>query len=304
MLYLKKIQKYLKDPVKIGIYFVQHYLHGMCSDETFLKILYKDSVGKPLDLKNPTTFNEKLQWSKLHDRKDVYTVMVDKYAAKQYVAERVGDRYVIPTLGVWDKFDEIDFEKLPDQFVLKTNHDCGGVIICKDKSQLDVKAAKKKLNRALKRNYFWHTREWPYKNVRRRIFAEEFMQDSRFDVLTVYKIFNFSGQPKIIQVILNDKTPQETVDYFDTDWNLLDLRQYFRNSECPLSKPDCLDEMLELAHALSKDKPGFLRTDFYEIDGKIYFSEFTFFSDAGLGRFDPEEWDTVLGSWLELPDQV
>lgn len=303
--FLQKAFKYLKNPRKIILLVNSKGLGWLFSDKFIVKCAYKEYTGKKLDLKNPQTFNEKLQWLKLYNRKSEYTAMVDKYEAKKLVAEQIGEEYVIPTLGVWDKFDDIDFDDLPDQFVLKTTHDSGGLIICKDKSKLDKQAAKNKLQKSLKRNYFWYLREWPYKNVKPRIIAEKFMKDSFHPdepSLLVYKIMCFHGQPKIIQAIQGDKTKEESIDYFDCDWNRLSLRQNFPNSKNPLAKPQSLEEMLAFAAKMSKGVP-FLRVDFYEIEQKPYFSEFTFFSDAGIAKFEPEEWDYTLGSWIELPNR-
>ncbi len=259
-------------------------------------------MKKELNLENPQTFNEKLQWLKLYDRKPEYTVMVDKYAAKRYAAERIGEKYIIPTLGVWDRFEDVDFDLLPDQFVLKCTHDSGGLVVCKDKSMLNRTQAEKKISKSLKRNFYLRCREWPYKDVPPRILAEKYMQDRDFEVLNVYKIFNFDGVPKLIQVIQGDKTKNESIDYFDTAWNKLELRQNFPNSKKALPKPDTLEEMLTLARKLSAGH-SFLRTDFYEVNGAVYFSEFTFYSDAGFVPYKPEEWDYKLGSWLTLPSE-
>lgn len=272
------------------------------SDKLYLEIIYKLMLGKRLNWDNPTTFNEKLQWLKLYDRRPEYTTMVDKYAVKEYVANVIGEEYIIPTLGVWNKFEDIDFDALPDKFVLKCTHDSGSICICKNKESFDIKSAKKVLVHGLKRSLFYHAREWPYKNVPHRIIAEQFMQDGDKENLPVYKIFNFGGEPKIIQVIQDDKTPKESIDYFDTEWNRLDLRQNFPNSEIPLEKPKMLEEMLELAKKLSVGFP-FIRTDFYTINGKIYFSEYTFYSDAGFAKFTPDSWDETLGSWISLPEK-
>lgn len=270
-------------------------------DRICLKLLFKARTGKKLNLDNPQTFNEKLQWLKLYNRKPEYTQMVDKCEAKKHVAERIGDEYIIPTLGVWDRFDQIDFDALPDRFVLKCTHDSGGLIICRDKATLDKKKAKAKIERSLKKNYYWASREWPYKNVRPRIIAEQYVEDNfGTDSLPVYKIMTFGGVPKIIQTIQNDKMPNESIDYFDADWNLLDLRQNYPNSEKPFDRPEKLEEMLSLAKTLSQGLP-FLRVDFYQVKGKVYFSEYTFYSDTGLATFDPPEWDETLGEWIQLP---
>ena len=271
-------------------------------DKVYISLKYRMRIGKFPNLKNPKTFNEKLQWLKLYNRKPEYTTMVDKYEVKKYVADLIGEEYIIPTLGVWDSFDDIDFDALPDQFVLKCTHDSGGLVICRDKSKLDKEAAKKKIEACLKTNYYWQGREWPYKNVKPRIIAEEYVADPANpgqSSLWVYKIMTFGGKPKIIQAIQGDKTSSETIDYFDTAWNLLEIRQNFPNSEQPLEKPQSLDRMLSLAEHMSGEQP-FLRVDFYEVNGSPIFSEFTFFSDSGMAAFHPEEWDKKLGDMIKL----
>ena len=192
---------------------------------------------------------------------------------------------------------------MPNQFVLKTNHDSGTVIICKDKKTFDVDAARKRINKKIHHNYYYAGREWPYKNVNPKIIAEKYMQDKNSDSLNVYKIFDFNGNPTLIQTIQNDKTPDETIDYYDINWELLDLRQNFPNSDHPLPRPETLDEMLYLARILSVGF-AFIRTDFYTINGKVYFSEFTFYSDAGFASFEPKEWDLKLGALIQLPPKT
>lgn len=269
-------------------------------DEKYLKYLFEKRMGYIPDLKKPRTFNEKLQWLKIHDRRSEYTNMVDKYEFKKYIAGIIGEQYVIPTIGVWDSVDAIEWDKLPEQFVLKCTHDSGSVAICRNKEEFDSREIKEKFSLALSHNYYWSCREWPYKNVKPRIIAEEYMEEEGFKVLNVYKIFNFNGKPRLIQVIQDDKTLEETIDYFDTQWNRLELRQNYPNSKKSLPCPEQLDEILELAEKLSQGIP-FVRTDFYIINGKIYVSEFTFYSDAGMAKFHPTEWDYVLGDYILLP---
>ncbi|MBQ1236117.1 MAG: glycosyl transferase [Oscillospiraceae bacterium] len=297
---LKTIKCFLKKPELIVGALGSKGLLNWMPDRMYLSLMFRLNLGYWPDFDNPKTFNEKLNWLKLYDRKPEYTRMVDKYAVREYIAEKIGEEYLIPLVGgPWNSADEIDFDALPEQFVLKTTHDSGGVVICRDKASFDVKAAKRKLNWHLKREYFWGKREWPYKNVKPRIIAEKYMQDRDSVNLPVYKIMCFNGEPKIFQTIQNDKTPEESIDYFDTDWNLLRLRQNFPNSEVPMAKPETLAEMLALAGKLSAGH-AFLRTDFYNINGKTYFSEITFYSDAGFAKFEPETWDNTLGEWIEL----
>ena len=292
------LKYYLKHPKQIYGFFASRGMLNWVSDKAYLKMVYKNSFGKKLNLKNPQTFNEKLQWLKLYNRKDIYTAMVDKYQVKKLITDKIGADYIIPTINVYDKFEDINLDELPNQFVLKCTHDSGGLVICKDKSCLDLEKAKKKIKKSLKVNYFWLSREWPYKNVKPRIIAEEFVGEIS-NSLVVYKVFCFNGTAKIIQVIQGDKTKQESIDYFDDNWNLLDLRQNYPNSLEHLPKPQLLDEMLKLSGELSKGYP-FLRVDWYIVNNKLKFSEFTFYSDSGLSKFYPDEWDLKLGEMIKL----
>ena len=273
---------------------------GLIPTKIWISYRFKKKMGYPMDWKNPKTFNQKLQWLKVYDRRPLYTTMVDKYAAKEYVANIIGEEYIIPTLGVWDDFDEIDFDTLPDRFVLKCTHDSGGLAIVRDKADFDKKHARKQFKIALKRNPYSVTREWPYKNVPPRIIAETYMQDGETPCLPVYKFFCFWGKATLVQVVQNDKTPSETVDYYDRDWNKLELRQKFPNSIGTLQKPVLFEKMLEIADVLAQVKKNFLRVDLYSINGKIYFSEFTFFSDSGSAVFTPDYWDEKLGNLIDL----
>ena len=277
---------------------------NMPDDEYIIK-LFKAMMKKNLNLKDPQTFNEKLQWLKLYDRKPEYTTMVDKYAVKQYVADKIGEEYIIPTLGVWNHFDEIDFNKLPNQFVLKCTHDSGGLIICKDKSRLDLKAAKKKLERCLKRNFYYSGREWPYKNVKPMIIAEKFMEDNE-DVadlgLIDYKFFCFNGIPKFAYVARGAaKAFKSKINMMDLDWKAMPFQRtdHPQFKEIP-EKPINFSKMIEFSKVLSKDIP-FVRVDFYEINSRLYFGELTFFPGSGYIPFNSEEWDYKLGEWIKLP---
>lgn len=274
-------------------------LKGM-DDRKYLQKLYYAKMGRVLNLNEPSTFNEKMQWLKLNDRKPIYTQMVDKYEVKKFVGERIGYEHVIPSLGIYKRYDDIDFSRLPGRFVLKCTHDSGGLIIVRDKRKMDHAAAKKKLERSLKRNYFYYGREWPYKDVQPRILAEKYVEDAAMAELNVYKIFCFAGKPELIQVIQGDKTSHESIDYFDTGWRMMDLRQNFPNSLSHLKRPNNLEEMLSLAEKLSGGHP-FLRIDFYSVEEKVFFSEFTFYSDSGMAEFNPEDWDERLGRLIVLP---
>ena len=269
--------------------------------DTFLKTMYKIKTGKELNLENPVLYNEKLQWLKLYDHRPEYTTMVDKYSVKQFVAERIGNKYVIPLLGVWESVKDIDFDSLPDRFVLKTTHDSGAVIICKNKKVFDINSAKKRLKYFLKRNYYDCNREWPYKNVKPRIIAEAYMEDSTHGELRDYKFFTFGGVPKVLYIAQGRGTNGETVaDFFDMDFNHLDLKIDHEMAVIPPEKPKCFEEMKRLAAILSGDTPQ-LRVDFYEVDGKVYFGEMTFFHCSGFEKFHPEEWDKIFGDLVKLP---
>ena len=297
--FMNKLKKLIKDPLIIPkIIFLNRNTKNM-SDERYLRKYYYYRTGLKLDLDNPERFNEKMQWLKLHDRKDVYTEMADKFSVKEIVCKRAGAKYVIPLLGVWSSPEEIDYDNLPGSFVLKTTHDCGGVVVCKDKNSFDRRKAAEFLRSHLENDYYETCREWPYKNIPPRIIAEKYMKDTDKDYLPVYKFFCFNGIPKIIQVIQNDKQPDESIDYYDRNWNFLDLRQNFPNSSEHLPRPQKLDEMLDIAELLADGK-NFIRVDLYVINGYVYFSEFTFFSDAGFERFYPDEWDYTLGKWIDL----
>ena len=270
-------------------------------DKQFIKLMYRVRMGKKLDLKNPKTFNEKLQWIKLNDRKDIYTTMVDKYEAKKYVAQRIGEKYVIPLLGVWENVNDIDFAALPNQFVLKTTHDSGALVICKDKKTLDIKEAKKRLNHFLKRRYYDCNREWPYKNVKPRIIAEAYMEDSTYRELRDYKFFTFGGVPKVLYIAQGRGKGEPTVaDFFDMDFNHLPFTIDHDMADVPPEKPECFEEMKRLAAILSEGTPQ-LRVDFYEVDGRVYFGEMTFFHCSGMEEFHPEEWNKTFGDWVILP---
>lgn len=281
---------------KVLVYRVCRYI----PDKLWIQIKFLCRMGKFPNLRNPETFNEKIQWLKLHNRKPEFATMVDKYEVKKIIAERMGEEYLIPTLGVWEHFEDIDFEKLPEQFVLKCTHDSGGLVICKDKSKLDIKRAEEKIKRCLKSNYYWHGREWPYKSVKPRIIAEQYMVDESGVELKDYKIFNFNGEPKLIQVDFN-RFVKHTKNIYDTEWNYMDVAiNYPTDSNVSIKKPECLEEMLNMARELSKGLP-FLRTDFYVINGKIYFGELTFSPGSGFMKVTPESFDLEMGSWIPVP---
>lgn len=274
------------------------------SDEMYLKFMFRIKMRKKLDLENPSTFSEKVQWLKLHDRRPEYTTMVDKYAVKEYVAKIIGSEYVIPTLGVWESFDDIDFDSLPNQFVLKCTHDSGGLVICKDKTTLDKKAAKQKIEKCLKRNYYWMGREWPYKNVPPRIIAEEYMEDAQTHELRDYKFFAFEGVVKTLFAATErqNKGEETKFDFFDMEFRHLDFRIEHPNATKFPAKPQTFDKMRELTERLSERLPQ-VRVDFYEVNGKTYFGELTFAHWSEMVPFEPEESDRVFGDWVKLSEE-
>lgn len=294
-----KLHTLFHTPRILQIKFASSPLFRLLPDRAAVKLIYKNVFGEALDLKDPKTFNEKLQWLKLYNRKPEYTTMVDKHAVKAYVTEKIGEEYIIPTLGVWERFEDIDFDALPDQFVLKCTHGSGDVIICKDKSKLDKAAAKKKLTKALKTNFYKISREWPYKDVPRRIIAEKFMANSDGRDIADFKFYCFNGEPAYMFVV-TDRSGDCRLDYFDMDFVHQDIFDTWPNSDTPMKKPETFEQMKELSRVLSAGLPH-ARIDFYEIDGKIYFGEITFFSSGGLAVFEPFEWDRKLGDLIELP---
>lgn len=269
-------------------------------DELYLRMAYRCVTGKKLHLNPPVTYNEKLQWLKLHNRQPEYTSMVDKYEVRKFVTSRVGPEYLVKTLGVWEKAEDINFDSLPEKFVLKCTHDCGGLVICRDKKKLDFAAVRKQLNDSLKINFYYQGREWPYKNVKPRIYAEEYMEDVGEAQLTDYKVFCFDGVPQIIQVDY-DRYEGHKRQFFDCDWNRMNISFHFKSDTMKkIKKPVVLSEMLDLAKRLSAGFPH-LRTDFYIVNNKLYVGEMTFFHGTGFGKWWPEGTDEWLGSLLKLP---
>ena len=268
-------------------------------DKLFLKIVYRKMMGEELNLNNPRTFNEKLQWLKLYDRKPEYTRMVDKYEAKNYVASIIGVNHIIPTLAVYNSVDEIDFEALPNQFVLKCTHDSGGVVVCKDKLTFDRRNALEKLRDGLKRNFYYQNREWPYKNVKPRIIAEQYKEDSSGGLID-YKLMCFNGCVKCSFVVTNRHQESPIyVDFYDRDWNHLPFSRHYLNSNKEVKRPVNYNKMIQFAEKLSKGIP-FVRVDFYEVENKVYFGEMTFYPGSGFEEFKPKEWDAKLGDMIDI----
>ena len=269
-------------------------------DKMMVSILYRIKFGRKLNLQSPRYYSEKLQWIKLYDRKAIYTKMVDKYQMKSFLAEIIGEEYAVPTLGIWDSFDDIDFDLLPNQFVLKCTHDSGSVTICHNKKEMDYKKTKAKFDSALKNNAYLLGREWPYKNADRKIIAEPFLEDlaSDEDALIDYKFFCFNGEPKIMY-ISNDTGAEPHTDFFDMEFNHLPIRMKDPNSKKEVKKPQCFNEMIEISKALSKGIRH-LRVDFYYVNNKLYVGEMTFFHGSGFVPISPSEWDLKMGEWISI----
>lgn len=303
---IDKVIKAVKNPRLAALVMFEKKDNRNMPDKEFLEKKTRLVTGKKLNLENPETFTEKLQWLKLFNRNPLYTRLVDKYLVRDCIKEKLGEEYLIPLLGVWNDPDDIDFDALPNQFVLKCNHNSGlGMCICKDKSKLDLEKVKSELKKGLNQDYYITGREWPYKDVPRKVVAEKFMKDDSTSELRDYKFFCFNGEPVYCQVI-SDRTTDETIDFYDMEWR----HQPFTGLGMPkkpfstkeIDVPVTFDKMKASARLLAKDIP-FVRVDFYEINGKMYFGELTFYPAAGFGVFYPDEWNYKIGSLLKLPEK-
>lgn len=303
----------LFDPDMRFLYLADHGFYNHVSDEKYLKRKYKSLVHKELNLDYPKTFSEKIQWLKLHDRREIYTKWVDKYEAKEIVSKLLGPDYIVPTLGVWNDFNSIDFDKLPKQFVLKCTHDSGGLVICKDKKHFDIDNARKIINKSMRKNFYYVGREWAYKNVKPRIIAEQFIEDSLakekglndndIDGLVDYKFYCFNGEPRFLYVSfanMKDGIKNDLLSFFDMSWN---PSPFYRNDHMPLpfipEKPRNFEEMKRVVRSIAKDIP-FVRVDLYNINNKVLFSEFTLSPGSGFGPFSPDEWESRIGDWIDI----
>lgn len=282
-----------------------HYITNFLPDKIYLQLRFFKVFGRFINFQNPQTFNEKLQWLKIFDCNPEYSIMVDKYLVKKWASEKIGDQYIIPTLGVWDTFDQINFDLLPNQFVLKTTHDSGGVVICEDKKKFDIEDAKKKLTKSLKHNFYFVSREWPYKNVKPRIIAEKFIENHLSDELLDYKIFAFNGESKALYIASDRQNSQEETkfDFYNSEFQHLPFTNGHPNAVIPPQKPESFELMKSLANTLSVGIPQ-LRCDFYDVNGQIFLGELTFFHWGGFVPFDPPEWDNKFGEWIKLPKSL
>ena len=297
--YIKKLCKYIVDKEYRFLILSNLGFFDSMNDEEYLKRKYKAILKKELNLENPVTYNEKIQWMKLNDRKKMYTTLVDKYETRKYVKKKIGEEYLIPLLGVWDNPDDIDFEKLPNRFVLKCNHNSGlGMCICKNKSSLNIKKARRKLKKGMKENYYLKSREWPYKNVKRKIIAEKYIGNED-NVPDDYKFLVINGNIDNILVCKDREKGKPKFFYFDEHWNRLYCQKNEPIDIYGIEKPDKLNKMIEIVNELSK---GFktVRIDLYNLEGKIYFGEVTFYDQAGFETDITEQEDFRRGEKLIL----
>lgn len=299
-------RKLRRNPLYVLSSILKRFAYLVPNDEIYLRWYYFLTMGKRLNLENPQTYNEKIQWLKLYDHNSLYTRMVDKYEAKGYVADIIGKKHIIPTLAVYDRAEDIDFDSLPNQFVLKCTHDSGGVVVCRDKKKFDRRVALMKLKKGLSQKFYSQTREWPYLNVKPRIIVEQYVSnnngecDSEED-LKDYKFFCFDGNPQFMFVASDRMKVEDTkFDFFDMDYKFLPMTNGHPNSKVIPEKPQGFEKMKELAVRLSKGLPH-VRVDFYDVAGHVYFGELTFYHWSGFVPFEPEKWDMILGNCLKIP---
>lgn len=298
------ILRIVRIPERIKVKIYRAAAHGKIPfpDKAFQKWDYKIHTGRKLNLRHPVTYQEKLQWLKYYYRNPEFTKLVDKYEVRNYVREKIGEEYLVPLYGVYNKWDEIDFSALPDEFVIKCTHDSGSVVICRDKNTFDYESAKKKIEAGLARNQFYLSREWPYKNVKPRIIIEEFLHDNYNQYVNDYKLYCFNGVIKMFLVCTDRNTNKVQYNYFDNNWNELDISNEAKSNN-HIPKPSNYNQMVSCAELLSKDMP-FVRIDYYESNKKMYFGEITFFSGGGRWLWKNHEIDKYLGDLIELPKKM
>lgn len=298
MVKLKTILILMKNPRKMIRILGDKKVLNWIPDRSYLKLVYRGETGKKLNINNPQTFNEKLQWLKLYNRKHEYSIYVDKYEVRKHITKTIGEKYLIPLIGVYKSEDEIPWSKLPNQFVLKCTHGSGSNIICLDKNKLDIGEAKKKLRKWMKKSWYWFGREWPYKNVKPRIVCEEFISDIN-NTPDDYKVLCFNGKAKLIEVHI-DRYGAHKQDFYDIQWNKTKISQGDTNSNFVYDKPVQLEEMIHLSEQLATNMEH-VRIDWFVVKNTLYFGEITFFDGSGFTTFDNEEDDYLLGSWIKLP---
>lgn len=286
--------------LKKVIRFVTFRLAAVLPDKLYLSLLFYCSVGYWPKITNPRSFNEKIQWLKLYDRHEEYSMMVDKVSVKDYVESKIGKEFLIPTLGVWDRVEDINWDSLPDQFVIKSASDSGGVVVCKDKSTLCIEDAVAKLSRLGKRRYSKLNKEYPYDGVSHRFIAEKYLEDESGFELKDYKFFCFDGIVKFLFVATGRQKGDTRFDFFDCEFNHLPVINGHPNADVCPSMPINFQEMIRVAEVLSKGIPH-VRVDLYNVNGKVYFGELTFFHWSGMVPFEPRKWDFIFGEYLNLP---
>ncbi|MDW0116301.1 ATP-grasp fold amidoligase family protein [Sporosarcina thermotolerans] len=298
MEFYEKVKKVISNPFLIIPYIASKNDFKWVPEKIYIKLLYRARVGKRLNIDDPKTFNEKLQWLKLNDRKPHYTKLVDKFEVREYISEKIGEKYLIPLIGIWDNFDDIEFSELPNEFVLKCTHDSGSVFICTNKSNFNIEKVKLRINKALKRNYYYHTREWPYKNVKPRIVCESYIADA--DIAPDdYKVICFNGKAKLVQ-LHTDRHENHKQDFYDLNWNKTTISQGMPCSDKVHKKPKQFEEMIKLSERLASNTYQ-VRIDWFIVRDRLYFGEITFFDGSGFIPFDKEEDDYLLGSWIKIP---
>lgn len=298
---LQNVKRLIKDPYSRFLCLEYMGFYKKISDERFLKKVFKLLVGYDLDLNNPSSFNEKIQWLKLHDKNPLYTKLVDKHLAKEYIAKIIGEEFIVPTLGVWDSPGEIDYDTLPEKFVLKCNHNSKvGLCICKDKNKLDIKRTNKNLTKGLTQNYYIYNKEYAYKDVPKKILAEKLLEEEGTNEIPDYKFMVFNGKVRC-SFVCNERFSADglKVTFFDENWEVMPFERHYPRSKNPIPKPVNYNLMVEMAEKLAKGI-RFVRVDFYEVNGKVYFGEMTFYPGSGFEEFTPREWDFRMGDWLEL----
>ena len=301
MKFVKKIILFFSEPGLRMAFLSTHGFYRHMSDKEYLRCQYRRMTGRELDLENPKTLNEKLQWLKLYDRRLEYTTMVDKYAVKKWVAERIGEEYIIPTLGVWEHFDDIDFDALPDQFVLKCTHDSGSVVIVKNKVALDKRAAKRKLEKCLKRNLYWTYREWPYRDVTPRIIAEEYLHQQSGEPIADYKFYCYGGKAQYFMYSLGEVEHNVRNHKFNMQLQSIDhlFKQIPKIDAKEISLPENMEQMIRIVNILCAGTQH-LRVDLYNIDGHIYFGELTFYSGGGYINIESVEYSQRLADLISI----
>lgn len=299
---LKLVLNMIMEPKKYVKFLGDRKLLYWMKDETYLKLIFYCETGKRLNLKSPVTFNEKLQWLKLYDRKPEYSTYVDKYAVRNHIKNTIGEEYLIPLIGVYNRVSDIPWSGLPDRFALKCTHGSSSNIICKDKSKLNVEASIIKLNRWMKKSWYWFGREWPYKNVKPSIVCEKYISENG-EPPEDYKVMCFHGKAKLIEVHRDRFNERHAQDFYDINWKKTSISQSYAglpNSQAVIPKPACFDQMISLSQVLAKDKYH-VRVDWYIVGNKLYFGELTFFDASGFANFDNYSDDLMIGSWLKLP---